>query len=315
MTSSDGGNFEEAASWQKPDRQETSFVETIMLDVAHPVKALSIVMRGSTWHFFGINSVELIVKPYAFMLATATTALTGESCLVAQGKSLAAEPCLNAIAAGDGREIFEFNSQGQLIHIASSKCITLLNGDASMGGKLALETCSVAAEANDGRSSWVLTGGGQLKLSNLGSYCLDVSGKRPAVLSCMDEQPGEQFTLIAVPEFDRSPAAESKNSAILLGAAAARQRGFLAQLQEAMALLQTCTLAAGPTRNSSYLMKPVVSLKAQGAQVQTSGRAADAAMQTIAYMYTAAGVDIEGVHRLIADTVEALNAVQTKMSH
>ena len=43
--------------------------------------------------------------------------------------TLAVEPCLEAIAAGDGREIFLFNDEGQIEPSASEGCVMLSDGE------------------------------------------------------------------------------------------------------------------------------------------------------------------------------------------
>ena len=289
-----------------------------MFDTTHEVKALSIVMRDPmSWQYFGINDVTLIVEPYAFMMVSGATGPTGERCLVAHGAGLAMEPCLSAIAAGDGREIFRFNGEDQLVNAETSKCMTLLNADTSMGGKLALETCTTATEANDGRSSWGLTTAGQLKLATIGNYCLDVSATHPAVRACANDDVGggDRFALVAVPEFDASASASSKSTAALLKASAGRQSSLLSQLQEATALLQSCTLAADWTSNSSYVSEPASLLSVEGKKAKASGGVADAAMQAIAQIYEAEDMDIQGVKQLIVDTAMAVKRVHEKHVH
>ena len=43
---------------------------------------------------------------------------------------LTAEPCLDAIAAGDGREIFVLDNDGHITNLAAERCVTLADGDA-----------------------------------------------------------------------------------------------------------------------------------------------------------------------------------------
>ena len=306
MASQDGGNFEEAACWQKPTGPDASLVETVMFESPQKMKVLSVAMRSPMpWKYFGINDVTLIVEPYAFMLISGASSSLGELCLVARGSGLGTEPCLKAVAAGDGREIFKFNDVGQLVD-AGAKCVTLVNGDVSMGGKLALETCPIAADADDGRSSWVITSAGQMKLDKLGDYCLDVSTQEPSVHACVDESinSADRFALAAVPEFDSHVSAASKSSASLLKATAGRQNRLLAKLQEASALLQACTLPSIATANRTTAL--VTLPKPGGKHVMASTGAADAAMAAIEQIYAAEDLDMASVQQLIVDTAEAI---------
>ena len=309
MTSKDGGNFEEAACWQKPSRPDVSIVETVMFDTPQKAQALTIAMRDPMpWKYFGINDVTLIVEPYAFMLVSGAKSSLGELCLVARGSGLGTEPCLKAVAAGDGREIFRFNDVGQIVD-AGAKCMTLVDGDASMGGKLALETCATAADADDGRSSWALTSSSQLKLDKLGNYCLDVSAKEPSVHACEDDSinSADRFTLAAVPEFDMHASAALKSTASLLKAAAGRQSNLLAKLLEAMALLQACTLPTVATTSHAAALAALPALPIlRKERVMATTRAADAAMAAIEQIYAAEDVDMTFVQQLIVETAEAI---------
>ena len=302
MASQDGGNFEEAACWQKPSRADAAIVDTVMFEKPQNMKALTIAMRGAMpWKYFGIADVTLIVEPYAFMVISGASSPLGESCLVARGTELGMEPCLTAVAKGDGREIFKFNDIGQLVD-AGAKCVTVVNGDVSMG-KVALETCSKAASADDGRSSWVMTSGGQMKLNKLGDVCLDVSTQEPSVHACVDES-ADRFTLSAVPEFDSHVNIASKSSAALLKAAAYRQSSLLAKLQEAMALLQSCTLPTVATTNRRRALVAVPQREGKHVMAGTGG--ADVAMAAIGQLDAAEDLDMASVQKLIVDTAEAI---------
>ena len=128
MTSSDGGNFEEAKCWQPVGRKGAAFAEPSMFDAPRGVKAVAIAMRGSqSWGYFGITSAALITEPGPFMLVKCEANLRNcSSHLMCSLAMLAAashplrennvlfrpilvsascDPCLIAIAAGDGREV------------------------------------------------------------------------------------------------------------------------------------------------------------------------------------------------------------------
>ena len=281
-------------------------METVLFNSPQKAQALTIAMRDPMlWTYFGINDVTLIVEPYAFMLISGAKSSLGELCLVARGSGLGTEPCLKAVAAGDGREIFKFNDAGQIVD-AGGKCMTLINGEVSMGGKLALETCATAADADDGRSSWALTSAGQLKLDKLGNYCLDVSANEPSVYACVDDSVtgADRFTLIAVPEFDMHVSAASKSSASLLKAAAGRQSSLLARLQEAMALLQTCTLPAVVATSHATALAALPTLRKE--HIMATTRVTDADMAAIEQIYVAGDVDMASVKQLIVETAETI---------
>ena len=75
-----------------------------------------------------------------------------EQCVVSSGHSLAAEPCLDAIVAGDGRDVFTFTKEGSL-QTASGYCVHLA------GDKLGFEKCDsntgVWEVSADGQVGWL----------------------------------------------------------------------------------------------------------------------------------------------------------------
>ena len=132
LTSSDGANFEEAKCWQTNTRTEVAFEESFMFAAPRTVKAVTIAMRSPrSWGYFGINSATLIAEPGPFMLVrcvrphvflqlvsgsaafalpqSGITTLDGEQCLVVGSSGIHLEPCLEAIAAGDGREVLQLD--------------------------------------------------------------------------------------------------------------------------------------------------------------------------------------------------------------
>ena len=104
MTSSDGGNFEEAPCFRKTTRNEVSYEEAVMFEGARNVKSLTIVMRSPMPHqYFG-----MIVELYPFMLVSGAPSSAGEECVVATDGELRTMPCLDAIAEGSGSDVFQF---------------------------------------------------------------------------------------------------------------------------------------------------------------------------------------------------------------
>ena len=305
LTSSDGGNFEEAACWQAPSRPEVSYEQSVLFDSPLNVKALTIVMRSPMpWSYFGISDVSLLVEPSfpSMLVGSAPSASGEEMCVVASGSSVAMAPCLSAIAAGDGSEIFQFKN-GALQNVASATCITLANGDA-LAGKMVMAACP--EEAGDGRGIFELTSKGQLKLG-VGDYCLVASGSALSVQDCAEAEAGagSKFFQAGVGSFDPSAAAGVKYGAAMLKAAAERQAGLLAKLQEALPRLSGCKFALAAQHNISRLTAKSVAVvgKRAASKLFVAGSAADA----VAEIYPAFGVDKEAAAAVISASASALS--------
>jgi len=110
-----------------------------------------------------------------FMLAAGISSST-EQCLVSDGLSVALGSCANAVLAGDGGDLWSF-ANGQLVSAASSKCLSLRDGDATEGGSVSMLDCDVASKAAG--SQWEVLGSGQLKVGMPGELCLSQSGLAP----------------------------------------------------------------------------------------------------------------------------------------
>ena len=84
---------------------------------------------------------------------------------------------MEAIAAGDGREVFAMTEAGQLavVGAGSGLCAILAGNSAAGGGEIELDDCEAAAETGDGRSFWAQAPNGQLTLAG-GSYCMVLAG-------------------------------------------------------------------------------------------------------------------------------------------
>ena len=129
------------------------------------------------------------------------------------------ESCLEAIAAGDGREIMQFDEDPQIQSFAlkfvlrvflvpgwadcECKRWILLNAYrwrhvswqlfnsqhvvflhccffSTAGGSLNMQACSAAPEGSDGRTVFAAQANGQLKMPKMGNYCLTMLGDAAA---------------------------------------------------------------------------------------------------------------------------------------
>ena len=135
LTSADGGNFEEASRWRRTARTEPSFEETIMFATPVSVKDVKVLMRGAKpWGYFGLSTVAAVAAPYSFMLVSGAAAIH-EQCVVSTPAGLSAKPCVDAIVAGDGHEVFGLTSAGSLQDV-SGRCVEL------EAGKVEFRECS-----------------------------------------------------------------------------------------------------------------------------------------------------------------------------
>ena len=113
-----------------------------------------------------------VSAPYSFMLVSGGPAVR-EQCVVSSGHGLNAEPCLDAIVAGDGRDVFTFTSEGSL-QTASGYCVRLA------GDKLELEKCDSSTGV------WEVSADGQVKQPHVlgcGWLCCACLGLRRSSIS------------------------------------------------------------------------------------------------------------------------------------
>ena len=88
------------------------------------------------------------------------------------GAALILERCSEAVALGDGRDLFSLQAGGQLLNVAGGKCVGRRSGDLVDGGELMFGDCDTA-------SRWEVQGNGQLKLNSAGDFCLSQKGLVP----------------------------------------------------------------------------------------------------------------------------------------
>ena len=144
LTSGDGGNFEEAAAWHKNTRPEPSFEETFMFASSVEAKAVTLLMRGpKPWGYFGISNIAALSGPYSFMLVSGKAGAQ-EQCMVSGRRSVGLQPCMDAIVAGSGLEIFSF-TEGSQLQSSEGKCVSVI------GSHMSKEECE------GGQSTWEAT--------------------------------------------------------------------------------------------------------------------------------------------------------------
>ena len=114
-------------------------------------------------HRVGSNS-SVTRENAAFMVTNGVTA-GEEQCLTiehgrveAVGAELVVMSCLDAIAMGDGREFFSFQSGGLLMSVVGKHCVALAGNEVAGGGALALESCDAIAKSSDGRGKFEMQG-------------------------------------------------------------------------------------------------------------------------------------------------------------
>lgn len=87
------------------------------------------------------------------------------------GALLVLEDCVTAMSAGDGRELWTLQPNGQLVSSVGRTCAGVQEDEAVL-----LMDCDAALRFNDGRSQWEMLGNGQLKSARAGDYCLSQVG-------------------------------------------------------------------------------------------------------------------------------------------
>lgn len=108
----------------------------------------------------------------AFMLISGVSA-PSEMCVSVEnghtdvdGAALVVEPCAESIAAGDGRELWQYLPSGQIASVTGKKCIAV-----GSGNLVTLKGCDASSS-----SQWEAQGSGQLRSSGPGQNCLSVKG-------------------------------------------------------------------------------------------------------------------------------------------
>lgn len=175
LLSADGANFAEAACWRAAARSDVAYAEYVMFEAPVAVAAVTVVMRQPrAWGYFGLNSASMIALPGPSLVVSGATS-PSELCLVG-ASDLYLTPCVAAMSAGAGQEVFVLTEDGLLTSaLDSDACVTLADGDVS--SKLVMSSCKDGSSAADGRNVFEVTPAGQLKLAKIGGYCVTATGE------------------------------------------------------------------------------------------------------------------------------------------
>ena len=291
LTSSDGGNFEEAAGWRTAPRHEESYRETVMFDSPRRVKSLIVVMRSpKAGGFFGVIDISLLVQPGPSMLVSSASADAQELCFVADGSGVGVRSCLGAIAGGSGAEVFSLSHSSQLVSAITGECLALAKG------RLEMQDCEQAAEAGDGRSTFALTDSAHVQTKT--GYCLLATTAGASVAPCSDGG-GSEVAMVSVPELDLTSAAHAKDAAALLRAAAARQSTLLGELKTG---LQAC--GGLLQQNTSHMQSQLAAVAARSRSVHMVTQ--DPSEETSSKIDQAVHVDLVAVKALISESKATL---------
>merc|ERR1719326_1833125 len=110
----------------------------------------------------------------SFMMVSGISS-SEEMCLTAadggidiDGTDVILEPCASAVAAGDGRELWQRLPNGQIANAIGKKCV------GAAGDAVVLTSC-------DEGSAWETQANGQMKLARAGDYCLSQEGPAAGV--------------------------------------------------------------------------------------------------------------------------------------
>ena len=157
-----------------------SYAEYIPFGSPVWAKRLRIQMRESVFNYFGIYRVEAWMKSWTVMLKTAAQGDNEEGCIISadgsgkDGRELQLMDCTEAIAAGDGRELWTIQNSFEITSYVGGKCIEAAEGDTSDGARVQINDCWVSKSAGDGREKWVMDHSGLTRLYKDQSKCLTV---------------------------------------------------------------------------------------------------------------------------------------------
>ena len=289
LGSLDGGNFEELLPWRKNLRPEPSFQESFQFAKSVNAKSVTVLMRGpKPWAYFGISLVTALSDASHFMLVSGLSG-TQEACVTSDGVELLAKPCIHAITAGKGQEIFKLTKSSELQDVGG-KCLGLF------GSSLTLSECGVFS-----LTQWETTADGQLKH---GKNCLVVLQTSKVEVRDCDEVAGTdegKLFQVAVPEYDPSESLAARSIASLLNNAMRRQRNLLAKLDKARLSCKTASFGTSMHKLGSETV------------LTESNRSTDLLVPEVAAIRaipSSLGVDLNEFAQLVSSSKEVLAAVR-----
>jgi len=220
-------------------------------------KTVMLEMRGAVNSYFGISEVGVIPAsaPGPIMLVSGASS-ESEMCVVAEngesghvGGLAVLDGCVDAIAMGDGRELWTHTSTGQITSIGGL-CIAVAGNVVAGGGVVELVECGAAAQAGDGRSVWSLDESGRLRMAQGGSFCLTFIGEHAVAGVPLAVQDCEEASLAGdsrhlffeeeVQEFDPRATVAVQAVAPLLAAATSELQASTLELGGALANAKAC---------------------------------------------------------------------------
>lgn len=283
LASQDGSNFEEVQHWQGMSRRESKFDHTVMFNYPIAVRAITIAMRSPrSWLYFGLNRVTLLAQPGHVMIVSGTSAASGELCLTARGHDVSLMPCLATIAAGDGKDIFQFSRKGALENIASHECVAVSEGGERDNFHVLMGTCPSADEAAAAAHLWQPQVDGQVKIGRLGSSCLAVASESAHNTRTRQSQTAgngygfdyasliaqncavaaqmidarDKFFIMSMPAYDIGVSTLARDGAALLVAARSKLASLVTELRGTSGVLASCgyksVFLSEHTRESNY---------------------------------------------------------------
>ena len=125
----------------------------------------------------------------SFMMISGVSSST-EMCLSVENGEIGLETCSSAIAAGDGRELWQNLPNGQIASVLGKKCMTLRGGES--GDAVSLMNCDETA--GDGGSQWEAQGNGGIHL------CSQVSSLQNMTIAERPIEIGQGRAILLEPE-------------------------------------------------------------------------------------------------------------------
>jgi len=216
LTTNDGSNWEESIPWQTGFKGVLwqwlakifwwwrwfykSYAEYIPFGSPVWAKRIRIQMRESVFNYFGIYRVEAWMKSWTVMLKTAAQG-DNDGCLISadgsgkDGREIQLMDCTEAIAAGDGRELWTIQNNFEITSYVGEKCIEAAEGDTSDGARIQINDCWVSKSAGDGREKWVMDHNGLTRLYKDQSKCLTVLTNSQLENLCLNSKSFASSTL------------------------------------------------------------------------------------------------------------------------